>query len=252
MFWKSILFGALALLAGSAQAATAGEAATPENGLGEAERQQLISEAKPLLRNECFRLFEQYLDEAGQKSFFYSIDQVGRYACGKSAKQDTRAMADDAALAACLRDKSRRGARMPNLTCRAYARENEVLLSQADFGLEIVPAQVQELSPEATRGLIEAAGEILGVKCLAEFKLYIASQGHKAFYYAMDEKGSYACGSADHAIAASAAHKVALKHCDTHRDKQKVQASCKLYAEANEIVAKPEDFPVEQSQESAR
>ena len=246
------LIGLALWLACSLQAASVIGASAGESALSEAERQQLLSEAKPLLRKECFRQFERYLDAPGSKSFFYAIDGEGRYACGNSSRQEDRQVADDAALADCLRDRSRRGARMPKITCRQYARENDLLLTQRDFGLEITPLASRALTPEEFRAAIDTAEAVLGVKCLAEFKLYLNSEGHKAFYYARDRQGRYACGSADAAIADSAAQRVALKHCDTHRDKEKVQTNCKLYAKANEIVAGIEDFPLEEKQDPAR
>jgi len=244
MFWHRMLFCATVLLVGTVQAATTSDSPIQEEQQSEVQRQQLINEAQPLLRKECFRLFEKYLDDAGQKSFFYTIDKEGRYACGKSAKLGSRKAADDAALAECMSDKSRRGAKMPNPPCRMYARENELLLSQADYGLEITPAEQRILTTEAYRAYVEEADEVLGVKCLAEFRIYIRSQGHKSFYYAMDKQGRYACGSADGAIAASAAQNVALRHCNAHRKKEKVLATCKPYANGYEIIAKPEDFGI--------
>jgi len=239
MLWKRMFFSGMLLLAGSVQA-TAGEGGE----LSESQRRDLAGQAKPLLGKGCFAKFKKYLAGEGYKAYYYSIDQEGRYACGKAVKQADRKQADGNALAACLSDKSRRGHRMPDVTCRKYAEENRVLLTSADYGLEITEPEERVLSKEEFLAYIGQAEEVLETKCLAEFKLYLRSGGHKSFYYAMDKEGRYACGSADGAIAASAADRIALRHCNEHRVKEKAQADCKPYAKAYEIVAKPEAFGI--------
>lgn len=239
MFWERMLCSAAVLLAGSAQAA-----ASDDGGLGESQRREVVVQAKPLLRKDCLAKFEKYLGEDGYKAYYFTIDKEGLYACGSAVKQASRKQADGNAMAACLSDKSRRGAKMPNVTCRKYAEENRLLLTPSDYGLEITEPEQRELSSEEYKAYLEQAEEVLEPKCLAEFKIYLRSGGHKSFYYAMDKEGLYSCGSADAAIAASVADQIALRHCNEHRVKQQVHGECRPYARAYDIVAKPEEFGI--------
>lgn len=239
MFWKRIFCSGILLLTGSVQA-TAGDG----GALSESQRRDLAVQARPLLGKKCFARFKRYLAAEGYKAYYYAIDREGRHACGNAVKQADRKQADDSALAACLSDRSRLGDKTPETSCRKYAEENRLLLTPADYGLEITEPEERTLSREEYQNYIRQAEEVLELKCLAQFKLYLRGDGHKSFYYAMDPEGRYACGSADEAIAASAADRIALRHCDEHREKEKVQADCKPYARAYEIVTEPQAFGV--------
>ena len=239
MLWKRMFCSGMLLFAGLGQAAV-----SDSGGLSENQRQELVGQARLLLGKGCFEKFKRYLGGEGSKAYYYAIDQEGRYACGSSIKQADRKQADDNALAACLSDKTRSGDKTPDTTCRKYAEEDRVLLSPSDYGLEVTEPEERTLSGEEFKAYIKQAQDVLELKCLAEFKLYLRSGGHKSFYYAMDSEGRYACGSAEGEIAASIADRIALKHCDEHRTKEKVQVECRPYARGYEVVSKPEEFGI--------
>lgn len=63
---------------------------TPENRpLSSKEITNLMKKAKPVILGNCYPFFEAYLKAKGHKSFGYSLDADGKYACGNSYRNQT-------------------------------------------------------------------------------------------------------------------------------------------------------------------
>ena len=207
-----------------------------------AQKKAMLDTARPLVKGNCHPFLATYLEQEGHKSFAYSIDTAGQYACGMAVKQMTVQASVNKAIDACDRNKQKRGQRAPDAACQIYATGDNILLTASSYGLGAPPPQLPTLTDQEYRTYVDQAADVLSGSCHFAFKSYIRGKAHKAFYYAMDINGNGACGNTVGAFTEELARQNALTKCEQSSTKKNVQATCKLYAMNNDIIGKPADY----------
>lgn len=221
----------------------------PDNTLlTEAEEEQLLEEARSLIRGNCLPFFKDYLKDKGHKVFAYSLDADGKYACGKTYQHTTLIAAQNGAIKGCQDNKNQRGNMKPKSPCKHYAQGNKILLTQKDFGMVLVPKSNRYLSSEEYSEYLSKAKEIISDgPCVFQMKYYLRSKEHAAYYLAQDENGVQACGRSEDAFTPTVAKANASQKCEAMVKKKKLKATCKLVAANFDFIAKAEDFALKES-----
>lgn len=217
--------------------------------LSESQKEALVAEAKQLILGNCLPFYETHLKDKEHRVFTYSLDTDGKYACGKSFGDNLQSVTQSA-LTACKRNKAKRGKKAPKSNCRVYAENKNILLNASDFGVNVTPKSDKYLSSEEYGVYLNQGREIINEgPCLFQLKYYLRGSQHQAFYLANDKAGKQACGRAEGAFSPEIADSEALKKCQANVKKNKLKASCKLYARNFEIVGKPADFGIVMGEE---
>lgn len=214
--------------------------------LTQSGKEALKKEAKTLILGNCLPFFSKnYLSAKGHKSFGYSIDSNGNYACGYSYSSQTRNISKKRALKSCNENKLKRGKKAPKSACKSYAVANKILLKEADFGIKADVKKDIYLSSEQYSKMLASAKEIIDDgACLMQMKYYLRGKEHQAYYLAKHD-GKQACGRKEGGFTLEVAKDQAKKNCEKMAKKNSIAGQCKLLAQNFEIVAKPSDFALE-------
>jgi hypothetical protein len=211
--------------------------------LSKQEKKSLEEEAKKVIRGNCLPFFtKNYLDAKGHKSFAYSVDKNGYYACGYAYKSPTKNSSDKIAIDSCEKNKAKRGKKRPKTPCKVYAVAHTILLKPKDFGVtSIQKKKIFLSSKEYNKRLNQAKRFIDDGACLLQMKYYLRGEQEQAFYFAKSD-GKQACGRYDSALALDAAKSEAKNRCEAMAKRRGIKKECKLIAENFEIVTKESDF----------
>jgi hypothetical protein len=207
------------------------------------EKEKMIEQAKGLILGNCLPFFtKNYLDAKGHKSFGYSIDANGNYACGYSYQNQTEKISQKQAIKSCNDNKAKRGNKAPKSPCKVYATNKQILLGAKDFGIKIEPKKDIFLDEDAYAERLTKAKEIIGNNaCLMQIKYYLRGKTQQAYYF-VKSGDKQACGRKEEAFSLKEAKKEAKKACEKMAKEQGIKHACKLLAENYEIVGKASDF----------
>jgi len=217
--------------------------------LSKEERKKLTDEAKTLILGNCLPFFtKNYLDAKGHKSFSYSIDSNGYYACGYSYSNQTEKISKKRAIKSCQDNKLKRGKKVPKSSCKVYATNKQIVLNAKDFGINIEKKEEVFLSSEEYgKKLAEAKSIMDNGACLQQMKYYLRGEMQQAYYFAkMDSK--QACGREEGAFTLKIAKEKAKESCEKMAKEKNIKVACKLFAQNFEIVAKVSDYIVKMSE----
>ena len=206
------------------------------------ETDALLSQAQQLVTGSCLDFYKKHLKDKGHRVFAYSIDADGKYACGKS-KGGNLVSVRLSALKFCERSKTRKRKKAPKNDCKIYSENKKILLNSDDYGISVAEKSNKKLSTEELNAYFDQSKESINKgPCAFQFKYYLRGTQHQAFYLATDSEGKQACGRSEGAFSSEVADKEALEECKSNVKKQKLDASCELYANNFEfsVLAKKE------------
>jgi len=213
-------------------------------------KEKLLTEAKVLIRGNCFPFFKDYLNDKGHKVFAYSLDSDGKYACGKTYSNSTLVAAKRGAIKGCNDNKNKRGKKKPKSPCRLYAKGNQVLLNAKDFGIsELLKVDKVLGNDEYLAKLNKAKTMIKKGACLFQMKYYLRGSAHQAYFLAQDKEGKQVCGRSEGELSENEALNKALKACEKNLSKKNMIATCKLIAKDFNIVGNASIFEVKEKTE---
>lgn len=199
--------------------------------LTDAEKDDLVNQAKQLLTGNCLPFYKKHLNDKGHKVFSYSIDSDGKYACGKSSGGNL-VSSRLKAIKACNRNKRKRGNKKPVSDCRIYAENKKILLNANDYGVTIAEKSDKSLTTDEFNALLNQSKEVIDEgPCVFQMKYYLRGSQHNAFYLATDDQGKQTCGWTEGAFTPKIAKQEALDKCKKNVKKNLLKASCTLLAE---------------------
>ncbi len=211
--------------------------------LSDTQKKELKEEAKNIVLGNCLPFFDKFLEAKGHKSFGYSIDANGDYACGYSYKNQTKNASKRQAIKSCNDNKLKRGEKTPKSDCKVYAYNKNILLKANDFGIKLAPKSDKYLSSEEYKTYLDQAKVMIDDgACLMQYKYYLRGSQHQAYFFAKSKDGKQACGRVENSFTLDIAKQKAKKHCEKMLKKEKIKADCKPFAENFEVVAKASDF----------
>ncbi len=211
--------------------------------LSDKQKTELKEEAKNIILGNCFPFFDKFLEAKGHKSFGYSIDANGDYACGYSYKNQTKNTSKRQAVKSCNDNKRKRGNKAPKSECKVYAYDKNILLKANDFGIKVSPKSDKYLSNDEYQTYLDQAKVMIDDgACLMQYKYYLRGKQHQAYFFAKSKEGKQACGRVENAFTLDIAKQKAKKRCEKMLKKKKIKADCKPFAKNFEIVAKTSDF----------
>lgn len=217
---------------------------TDETPLSKEEIDARMQEAKAVILGNCLPFFKKYLGVTEHKSFAYSVDSNGYYACGYAYNNQTEQIAKKTAIKSCQDNKLKRGNKAPKSACKVYATNKKVLLTAKDFDIKPLPKAVK-LSPEAYDAKLKQAQEIItNWPCRIQFKYYLKSKAHHAYYLVQGKDGQQMCGRSEGAFSRDAAKQKAKESCDKHALEKQIKGECKLLSEDLKFVGNKEMFYV--------
>ncbi|WP_315981367.1 hypothetical protein [Aliamphritea spongicola] len=196
--------------------------------LSRSEKQQVLDQVESFLLGDCKQQLKGYLQGNGLKAFAYSVDPLGRYACGVGAGTRNNAQSGVKALAAC--EEARQGmkaSKQPDAACQVLLAGNQLQLSVADYGVDFTPPAESLLTDVGLLELQQTAAYMLEGSCNRKFLRYLEKPGHKVFAYAVEGKKAV-CASEDKAISRAAAEHYALSACNRVAGKRQLKATCDL------------------------
>jgi len=224
-----------------------------ETPLSEKEKEQLIEEAKGLIRGNCLPFFKDYLKDKGHKVFAYSLDVDGKYACGKTYSNATLVAAKKGAIKGCNDNKNKRAQKRPSSPCKLYAIGNEILLHAKDFGIDALPKVEKILGDDEYNAKLKKAKTIVKKgACLFQMKYYLRGSEHQAYFLAQDKEGKQVCGRSEGELSLDVALSKALKQCQDRVQKKNLKATCKLVAKEFSIVGDASDFVVKEEKKESK
>jgi len=161
------------------------------------QKEALLKEAKALILGNCLPFFEGYLQDSGYKAFAYSLDSDGKYACGKTYKNNTRIASQKGSIQGCQNNKRKRGAQTPKSPCKIYAQGNKILLKASDFHIAlrdtkedyieaIFRGNLQKIKNYVVEGMDVNAASKDGMTPL----FVAAGKNDEAFFHALISKGA--------------------------------------------------------------
>ena len=207
------------------------------------DKQRLTNEAKTVILGNCLPFFTQkYLKALGHKAFGYSVDANGHYACGYSYKNQTERISKKQAIKSCNDNKVKRGTKAPNSPCKVYAQNKKILLKASDFGIEDKKEAKKLTSTEYDALLSQAKKTIRSWPCQIQFKYFLKSKVHHAFYLTAFKNGKQTCGRSEDAFNLNIAKTQAKNKCESSVKQEKLYSACKLFAQDFEIVAPKDTF----------
>ena len=208
----------------------------------------LMKEAKSIIRGNCLPFFEKYLNINEHKSFGYSVDVDGKYACGYSYSNQTEKISKKQAIKSCEDNKRKRGTKAPKSSCKVYATNKQVLLHANDYGIDLASKTDNKLTQdEYDVLLLKAKTLIKDWPCLIQFKYYLKSGQHNAYYLAKSNDGKEVCGRSEDAFTLDVAKQKAQKSCETRAKEQHIKNECKLIAKDFDFVGKTQDYVVQKT-----
>ena len=202
------------------------------------KKKSLEIEAKKIILGNCLPFFtKNYLEAKGHKSFAYSVDENGNYACGYAYENQTKNISQKRAIASCEENKIKRGDKKPISPCKVYATAHKILLNLNDFGITNTAKKKVSLSTESyTQKLNQAKKMIDEGACLMQMKYYLRGEEHQAYYFAKSE-GKQACGREEGAFTLDVAKVNAKENCEKMAKEKKIKSGCTLLAQNFEIIA---------------
>lgn len=207
-----------------------------------------MKEAKSIIRGNCLPFFEKYLNINQHKSFGYSVDVDGKYACGYSYNNQTEKISKKQAIKSCEDNKRKRGAKAPKSSCKVYATNKQVLLHANDYGIDLASKTDKKLTQEEYDLLLSKAKTLIkDWPCLIQFKYYLKSGQHNAYYLAKSNDGKEVCGRSEDDFTLDMAKEKAQKSCEKRAKEQHIKNVCKLIAKDFDFVGKAEDFVVQKT-----
>ncbi len=222
----------------------------PDNTpLNEKEVTALIKKAKPTIIGNCFPFFKNYLKDKGHKSFSYSLDANGNYACGKSFGSMTEKMSQKATIQSCKENKLKRAKKAPMNSCKIYAIGNKIIAKEGIFPKYKAPDNTP-LSPKEKTALLQKTNKIINGNCAPFFEKYLDYDGYKAFSYAQDNDGKLSCGQQVQQSTQKQANEAAMNFCNNDRSKFQLQSPCKLFAKGNKVLLSSKDYEIKQKQKA--
>jgi len=221
-----------------------------DSTLSDNQKKKLKEEAKNIVLGNCLPFFDKFLEAKGHKSFGYSIDANGDYACGYSYKNQTKNASERQAIKSCNDNKLKRGKNAPKSACKVYANNKKILLKANDFGIKLSPKSDKYLSSNEYKTHLEQAKVMIDDgACLMQYKYYLRGSQHQAYFFAKSKKGKQACGRVENAFTLDIAKQKAKKRCEEMLKKNKIKADCKPFAENFKLVAKLGDFGLKEGVE---
>ncbi len=217
--------------------------------LSKQEIQQIMGTAKNIIQGNCLPFFKDHLKAEGFKAFSYSMDANGNYACGRTYSNNTPQIASQQSITGCQDNKKKRGNKAPKSQCVVYAEGNEIILSEKDFNFAITPKTDRYLTSNEYDSRLQQAKQTLEKSCLFQFKYYLRSKDHNAFYVARDKDGEFLCGRSENAFSPGIAKSQALEKCKAAITKSKNKAECKLFALNFEVTGSSKDLGIESNKQ---
>jgi ankyrin repeat protein len=223
----------------------------PDNTpLTKEQKKSLMGEAKGLILGNCLPFFKDYLNDKGHKVFSYALDENGKYACGKTYQNQTLLIARNGAIDGCKTNKAKRGKNKPKSPCKIYAEGNKILFTAKDLGFKIEEKLSRDLSSDEYSDYLSKAKNIIDEgPCLFQLKYYLRGKEQQAYFLARNEKGVQACGRSEGEFSQKIAKEIAEQKCKAMVKKKKLKATCKLFAQNFDFVAKAEDFAIKKGKD---
>jgi len=213
--------------------------ATP---LSKEEISSRMEEAKAVILGNCLPFFEKFLHVDEHKSFAYSVDANRHYACGYSYRNQTEKTSKKQAIKSCNDNKVKRGNKAPISECKVYATNKKILLIAKDYDLKPLPKAIK-LTPEAyDKKLKQANMFIKNWPCRIQYKYYLKSKPHNAFYLIEDKNGQQMCGRSEGRFTSDSAKEKAKEHCEQQAQVNHINGVCQLLSSDLVFLGKKEMF----------
>jgi hypothetical protein len=120
-----------------------------------------------------------------------------------------------------------------------------VLLHANDYGIDLASKIDKKLTQDEYDVLLSKAKILIkDWPCLIQFKYYLKSGQHNAYYFAKGNDGKEVCGRSEDDFTLAVAKEKAQKSCEKRVKKQGLKNDCKLIAKDFEFVGKAADFVV--------
>ena len=201
-----------------------------------------MKEAKAVILGNCLPFFEKYLHAEEHKSFAYSVDENGWYACGYSYRNQTEQLSKKQAIKSCNNNKRKRGKKVPSSECKVYATNKKVLLTANDYNIKPLPKTVKLTSEAYDSKVKEAQSFIKSWPCQIQYKYYLKSKLHNAYYLVEGKNGQQICGRSEGLFNSDIAKQKAKESCQKHARDSHMVGNCKLLSFDLEFVGKKELF----------
>jgi len=215
-----------------------------ETALSKEEVATRMKEAKSVILGNCLPFFEKYLGVEEHKSFAYSVDANGYYACGYSYNNQTEKISKKTAIQSCKENKVKRGPKAPKSACKVYATNKTILLSAKDYDYKPLP-KVKALSAKAYAEKMKQAQKIIHNKaCMMQYKYYLKSKIHNAYYLVQGEYGKQMCGRFEGAVSVDMAKQKAKESCEKYANEKHIIGACRLLSTDLAFMGNKEMFAI--------
>lgn len=182
------------------------------------DEKKLLDKASTLINGSCLKFFQKYLKEPGHKIFLYGVKN-NKFVCAKSSGENTLKEAKVDALKYCKKSK-----------CKIFALNTDIIAKATDFNKTIIPIVKIKLTDTIYKEYLAKAKSIIKEKsCLLQFKYYLESSQHKAYFITNSQNNTQACGRSEEKDNPEAAKREALKNCNKMTINKNINSKCKLY-----------------------
>ena len=200
-----------------------------------------------IMTTSCLNSYKiAYKNHKSHKAFSYAREtKTGKDRCGWGYGYNTIEEAKQRAIKQCAKYNL-------NAECHIVDEDGKFMVKKGDY-IFITPLDNTPLTKEEKKSLMTEAKPLVLGNCLPFFKDYLNDKGHKAFAYSLDTDGKYACGKIYQSNTSIIAKEGAIKGCETNkakRGKNKPKSPCRVYAKANDILLKAEDFGIKLEKKS--
>ena len=176
------------------------------------------------------------------KAFAYARDDVkGNDSCAWSYGKTSATEASSEALQTCSKKE---------LNAKCHIVDNDGKWTAKKGAFTVLDKRTSPLDPVQIEAQMKIAKETIKGNCLPFFKQHLEAEGHKAFSYALSDKGHYACGRTYSNQTPQVAASGAIQGCEDNkakRGKKVPTTKCLVFAQGNEIVMTVNDFGSEKS-----
>ena len=206
--------------------------------LSSANAQTLPLEQVMLEDGKCLAAYASRYEKLQQhKAFAYAVNYAtGAEFCGWAKNEKSAEAAKDSALAGC-------NERDIGATCFAVDVNHEWVAQVKDF-TAIEPAP-EELEYSDIEDRLESVERFVLAECSKLLKVYLEKPGHKAFAYAVDDSGQYACGESHQALLSKVAEANAIKGCvenKNEKDYTGTDPECRILAVNHDFFESAESY----------